>query len=68
MHFNGLHSPAFQFFMQIVGQALLYTLEGALGNEFTPEVKEAWTSFYAITSAKMKEGLQQAYAVRRGEA
>ena len=54
--------------MQVVGQALLCTLEQALGNEFTPEVKEAWTSCYALIAAKMKEGLQHAYAVRRGEA
>jgi hemoglobin-like flavoprotein len=29
-----------------VGQALVWTLEQGLGEAFTPEVKEAWTSTY----------------------
>ena len=37
----------------IVGQALLETLEKGLGPEFTPEVKAAWTSAYTILSGTM---------------
>ncbi len=46
--------------MQIVGQALLWTLGQGLGEEFSPEVKEAWTAFYGIVATKMKEGLHEA--------
>jgi len=31
-----------------VGEALLWTLEQGLGDEFTPEVKTAWTKVYTI--------------------
>lgn len=33
---------------QPVGAALLWTLEQGLGEAFTPEVKEAWTTVYGI--------------------
>lgn len=36
-----------------VGAALLGTLEAGLGDEFTPEVKEAWTSVYGTMSSVM---------------
>jgi len=38
-----------------VGAALLGTLEAGLGDEFTPEVKEAWTSVYGTMSGVMIE-------------
>ncbi len=37
-----------------VGQALLWTLEQGLGNQFTPEVREAWTAAYGLLSGTMK--------------
>ena len=40
----------------LVGQALLDTLEKALGDDFTTKTKEAWTEIYAIISEKMMEG------------
>ena len=40
----------------IVGSALLDTLAAGLKNDFTPEVKEAWTATYATLSATMKSG------------
>lgn len=46
--------------MQVVGQALISTLEAGLGAEFTPDVKEAWTTFYQVISNRMKEGLNEA--------
>ena len=48
------------FPVQVVGQALISTLEAGLGAEFTPDVKEAWTTFYQVISNKMKEGLNEA--------
>ena len=50
--------------MQVVGQALIGTLEAGLGTYFTPDVKQAWTAFYQVVSNKMKEGLQEAYTLR----
>ncbi|GAA4884736.1 globin family protein [Flaviramulus aquimarinus] len=38
-----------------VGAALIGTLEAGLGNDFTPDVKEAWTSVYGTMSTVMIE-------------
>jgi hemoglobin-like flavoprotein len=38
-----------------VAAALLATLEQALGNEFTPEVKSAWIKTYGVLSQTMRE-------------
>lgn len=38
-----------------VGQALLDTLEKGLGDDFTPEVKDAWAETYGILSQTMIE-------------
>ena len=38
-----------------VGAALIWTLEQGLGEDFTPEVREAWTEAYAYVSDIMKE-------------
>lgn len=38
-----------------VGTALLWTLEKGLGDDFTPDVKRAWTEVYAILSTTMKD-------------
>ncbi len=43
----------------IVGGALLWTLEQGLGDAFTPEVKQAWTNVYTVLADTMK---QAAYA------
>jgi len=39
-----------------VGAALLWTLEKALGDGFTPEVKSAWVSVYTALATAMKSG------------
>jgi hemoglobin-like flavoprotein len=39
-----------------VAIALLRTLEQALGDEFTPEVKAAWTVAYALIAGVMQDG------------
>lgn len=38
-----------------VGEALLWTLGKGLGDEFTAEVKEAWTQTYTTVAGVMKE-------------
>jgi hemoglobin-like flavoprotein len=47
-----------------VGAALIETLAQGLGDEFTPEVREAWLALYAVVSRTMMEGaLETADAV-----
>ncbi len=41
------------FHYQTVGEALLGTLAVGLGDDFTPEVKEAWTNVYGTMSSVM---------------
>jgi hemoglobin-like flavoprotein len=44
----------------IVGQALLDTLEKALGDDFSPEVKEAWTGgVYGVITENMQAGAKE---------
>ena len=50
--------------LQVVGQALIETLEKGLGDKFTPEVKEAYIEFYKMVADNMKEGLHEAYAMQ----
>lgn len=38
-----------------VGEALIWTLEKGLGDEFTPEVKEAWVTTYSTLESVMTE-------------
>lgn len=38
-----------------VAGALLWTLEQGLGDEFTPEVKDAWVVAYTVLATTMKE-------------
>ena len=40
----------------VVGAALLWALEQGLGNDFTPEVKEAWAGVYDVLAKLMQEG------------
>ena len=43
-----------------VGGALLWTLEQGLGDDFTPEVKEAWTTVYGVLATTMKDAAAEA--------
>lgn len=38
-----------------VGNALLRTLQAGLGDDFTPEVREAWVEAYRLLASVMKE-------------
>lgn len=40
---------------EIVGKALMLTLEQGLGAAFTPQVQEAWSATYALLSGVMKQ-------------
>ena len=43
----------------LVGAALLRTLELILGNEFTPEVKNAWIAVYTTLTRVMLDGMRE---------
>jgi hemoglobin-like flavoprotein len=43
-----------------VGAALLWTLEAGLGDAFTPDVKESWTTVYTLLADTMKSAAAQA--------
>ena len=45
-----------------VGSALIWALEQGLGADFTPEVKEAWTTVYCLLADTMKDAAVQAPA------
>jgi hemoglobin-like flavoprotein len=38
-----------------VGAALLWTLEQGLGDDFTPDTKEAWVTVYGLVATTMKD-------------
>ena len=40
----------------LVGEALLWTLERGLADAFTPEVRAAWTNVYGVLAATMQAG------------
>ena len=42
-----------------VGAALLWTLEQGLGEDFTPDVKDAWAAVYAVLSSLMINAIKQ---------
>ena len=45
-----------------VGEALLWTLQQGLGDDFTPEVAEAWTAAYALLANDMQAGAAEVVA------
>lgn len=57
---NGYNVKPEQY--DIVGAALLYTLGKGLGDDFTPEVEEAWTECYSLVAGVMKEAQVRAAA------
>ena len=46
----------------VVGAALMWTLEQGLGDLFTPEVQDAWTAAWTIIVDAMMTGMGQAEA------
>lgn len=45
-----------------VADALLWTLDKGLGDEFTPEVKDAWVTVYTTLADTMKAGVAEKIA------
>jgi hemoglobin-like flavoprotein len=45
-----------------VGAALLWLLEQVLGEEFTPELKEAWSEAYLLVSSIMRRGAARGHS------
>ena len=43
-----------------VGAALLETLDAGLGDDFTPDVKDAWTEVYTVLATTMKDAANEA--------
>ena len=43
-----------------VGTSLLWTLEQGLGEDFTPDVREAWTVVYTLLATTMKSAAAKA--------
>jgi hemoglobin-like flavoprotein len=48
-----------------VGEALLWTLKSALGEEFTEEAEEAWSDLYTTIASIMKLASRQTMAAAR---
>jgi hemoglobin-like flavoprotein len=48
---------------EIVGEALVWTLEQGLGDDFTPPVREAWTETFLRVSGVMKNAAAAAVAM-----
>jgi hemoglobin-like flavoprotein len=46
----------------VVAHALLWTMEKGLGESFTGDIKEAWTSAYMLLANTMKEAAQDVAA------
>ena len=44
----------------VVGAALLWTLEQGLGDAFTDEVRNAWGAVYELLASVMKQGAAEA--------
>ena len=44
----------------IVGDALMWTLERGLGDEYTPEVRSAWAKVYGVLAGTMQAGAVEA--------
>jgi hemoglobin-like flavoprotein len=49
---------------ETVGAALLWTLQKALGNAFTPEAREAWTTVYGLLATTMKDAAREGLDAR----
>jgi nitric oxide dioxygenase len=52
----------------VVGGALLWTLEQQLGPKFSPAVREAWTTVYALLASTMQTAAERARLASAGRA
>lgn len=49
-----------------VGEALIYTLDKGLGEEFTPDVKDAWLETYGLVAGAMKSAAATVEPPKKG--
>lgn len=49
-----------------VGEALIYTLDKGLGEDFTPEVKDAWVATYTTVQSVMTEAAANVKPAKKG--
>ena len=52
----------------VVGEALLWTLEQGLGERFTPAVRDAWVAAWDVIAGAMRTGMRRAEADARARA
>ena len=52
---------------EVVGTALLGTLEAGLGERFTPAVRDAWVAAFEVIADAMRVGMRQAEAALQPE-
>ncbi|GAB1856794.1 globin family protein [Flavobacteriaceae bacterium MHTCC 0001] len=45
-----------------VGEALIYTLGAGLGDDFTPDTKDAWVEVYTVLATTMKDAASEVEA------
>jgi hemoglobin-like flavoprotein len=51
----------------VVGAALLWTLEQGLGEHFTPPVRDAWVAAWDVIAGAMREGMRRAETTLESE-
>jgi nitric oxide dioxygenase len=51
----------------VVGAALLWTLEQGLGERFTPAVRDAWVATWDVIAGAMREGMRRAETTLESE-
>ncbi len=49
-----------------VGEALIWTLEKGLGDDFTPDVKEAWVTTYTTLQSVMTDAAAEVKPAKKG--
>lgn len=52
---------------RLVGEALLWTLERGLGQDFTSEVRSAWANVYHVLAATMQAGTTEVVNIQAAE-
>lgn len=50
-----------------VGEALIWTLERGLADQFTPEVEQAWVRVYLLVAATMQAGADEVTRMQAAE-
>lgn len=51
--------PALRELGAPAGEALIYTFEQTLGEDFTPETKACWVALFGTIAAEMERGAEE---------